>query len=145
MRTIKFLGLVAAMAVAALPARAQGNLQPGQFPAVDRLARIEANRLVHRQQLREMRAQRQARMQGHGRFARAHGVRAGIRAGARAGFRAGLRAGRLDNATPEQKAFVEQLRTQRQSVRAQVLEGKLTREQARAQMRAWITEHRPKK
>jgi hypothetical protein len=88
-----------------------------------------------------------------GHFAMARGVGgrqqalvgAGVRAGARAGFRAGVRAERIANATPEQKALVEQFRTQRQAVRAQVVAGKLTREQAREQMQKWVLEHRPKK
>lgn len=187
MRTIKFLGLAVAVAAAAVPALGQGTLQPGAFPGVDRLARIEANQLAHRRQMRQLQGQRLGRMQMNGRFGQARGlrggfagrnalragdgrgwgrgfaaapgsgfragaragmqagVRAGVRAGARAGFRAGLRADRLANATPEQKAFVEQLRAQRQTVHAQVLEGKLTREQARTQMQQWAREHRPKK
>jgi ribosomal protein L19E len=61
------------------------------------------------------------------------------------GMGAGMGAGLRADATPEQKAFVEQFRAQRETVRAQVLEGKLTREQARAQMQKWAAEHRPKK
>ena len=166
MRTIKFLGLAATLAATAVPALAQGAgaLQPGAFPALDRLAAIEANRLVHRQQMRQWQGQRAGQPRMNRRLAQAHGfrglgpgraagmrgaaragVQAGVRAGVRAGYRAGLRAERLANATPEQKAFVEQLRAQRQAVHAQVVDGKLTREQARTQMQKWVTEHRPKK
>lgn len=69
------------------------------------------------------------------------GRRAGMKLGARAGFRAGLRA----NASPEQAALAKQFGEKRQAIRAQVQAGTLTREQARTQMQAWITEHRPKK
>jgi hypothetical protein len=156
MRTIKFLGLAVALAAVAWPVQGQGNLQPGAFPGIDRLARIEAARVARQHTLRQhafrpMAARRGARLHAMQWGVRGYGGRqqamvgAGIRAGARAGFRAGLRAERLANATPEQKAFVEQFRAQRQAVHAQVQEGKLTREQARAQMRQWATEHRPKK
>ncbi len=170
MRTITFLGFAVALTAAAVPVRAQGSLQAGAFPGIDRMARIEANRIAHAQQLRHLGGQRFGRMHVKGRLDQAPGVRGGrmgargfvggkhmgmraqaaaprvaAHAGARAGFRAGVRAERLANTTPEQKAFVEQFRTQRQSIRAQVVEGKLTREQARAQMKQWVTEHRPKK
>ncbi|MHB1095875.1 MAG: hypothetical protein ACYC3F_06850 [Gemmatimonadaceae bacterium] len=192
MRTIKFLGFAVVLAAAAVPAFAQGGLQPGAFPGIDNLARREAQRIEHQQQMRRFAGPRAGGMgmaQGRGFIAQgrgfaagprqgfragaragvragarqgfAAGKRAGVRAGARAGFaagsRAGLRAGGRAgfaagnraalraNATPEQKAFVEQFRAQRETVRAQVLEGKLTREQARAQMQKWATEHRPKK
>jgi len=194
MRTIKFLGFAVAMAAAAVPALAQGGLQPGAFPGVDRLARIEARRLEHRQQMRQFRGQRMGRMgmagrfgpargfargsqhgpgwgqagfaggqrmalrgpgfgqrMGAGRFANAPraGLRAGVRAGARAGFqagaRAGFRAGMRAEATPEQQAFFKDRAAQREAVHAEVLAGKLTREQARAQMQKWAAEHRPKK
>lgn len=56
----------------------------------------------------------------------------------------GARANAMANATPAQKAFREQRLVQQKAVRAQVLEGKLTREQARAQMKQWVVEHRPK-
>ncbi|MHB0961729.1 MAG: hypothetical protein ACYC5V_00835 [Gemmatimonadaceae bacterium] len=196
MRTIKFLGFAVALAAVAVPALAQGGLQPGAFPGIDNLARREAQRIEHRQQMRRFVGQRAGRMgmaqgvrQGRGFIGQGRGLaagprhgfragaragvragarqgfaagkRAGLRAGGRAGFaagnRAGLRAGgragfaagnRAElraNATPEQKAFAEQFRAQRETIRAQVLEGKLTREQARAQMQKWATEHRPKK
>ncbi|MFA6165064.1 MAG: hypothetical protein WC700_00465 [Gemmatimonadaceae bacterium] len=175
MRTIKILGFAVALAAAAVPALAQDGLQPGAFPGIDNLARREAQRIEHQQQMRRFAGQRAGRMgmaqgvrqsrgvmgqgrafsgQGRGLAAGPRqgfraGARAGVRAGARAGFaagnRAGLRAGLRANATPEQKAFAEQFRAQRETVRAQVLEGKLTREQARAQMQTWATEHRPKK
>ncbi|MFA6169036.1 MAG: hypothetical protein WC700_20590 [Gemmatimonadaceae bacterium] len=205
MRTIKFLGFAVALAAVAVPAFAQGGLQPGAFPGIDNLARREAQRIEHQQQMRRFAGQRAGRMgmaqglgqargfrgglagqqglgagrgfaagprqgfragaragvragarQGFaagkraglragGRGGFAAGNRAGLRAGGRAGFGAGNRAALRANATPEQKAFVEQFRTQRETVRAQVVEGKLTREQARAQMQKWATEHRPKK
>lgn len=163
MRTIKFLGLAVALAAAAVPALAQAGLQPGAFPAIDNLARREAQRIEHQQQMRRFAGQRAGRMgmgygvhQGRGFIGQGRafaglrqgfraGARAGVRAGVRAGFAAGKRAGLRANATPEQKAFVEQFRAQRESVRAQVLEGKLTREQARTQMQKWAAEHRPKK
>ncbi len=187
MRTIKFLGFAVALAAVAVPALAQGGLQPGAFPGIDNLARREAQRIEHQQQMRRFAGQRAGRMgmaqgrgfigQGRGFIGQGrglaagprHGFRAGARAGVRAGVRqgfaagrraglraggraglaagnrAGFRAGLRANATPEQKAFVEQFRAQRETVRAQVLEGKLTREQARAQMQKWATEHRPKK
>ena len=190
MRTIKFLGFAVALAAAAVPALAQGGLQPGAFPGIDNLARREAQRIEHQQQMRRFAGQRAGRMgmaqglgQGRGvvggrvgmkgiaggremgargfagspRQGFRAGARAGVhagaragfaagnRAGVRAGFAAGNRAGLRANATPEQKAFAEQFRAQRETVRAQVLEGKLTREQARAQMQKWATEHRPKK
>lgn len=73
------------------------------------------------------------------------GADAGMQFGARAGFRAGARAGLRAAATPEQAAFAKQFGEQRQAIRAQVLAGTLTREQARTQMQAWAVEHRPKK
>ncbi|MBA4073221.1 MAG: hypothetical protein C0497_15575 [Gemmatimonas sp.] len=129
MRTIKFLGFAVALAAAAVPTLAQGGLQPGAFPGIDNLARREAQRIEHQQQMRRLAGQRAGRMDmAQGR-----------------GFAAGLRTGLRANATPEQKAFVEQFRAQRETIRAQVLEGKLTRQQARSQLQKWAAEHRPKK
>ncbi|MBM3906443.1 MAG: hypothetical protein FJ363_00050 [Gemmatimonadetes bacterium] len=188
MRTIKFLGFAVALATVAGSLQAQGNIQPGAFPGIDRLARIEAARVARQHQLQRMgvrplgrvRGQQRAAFrqhvaqgrtvggrfapmgagqgrfgpgQAHGRFVGARGfggrqqalAGAGIRAGARAGFRAGVRAERIANATPAQKAFVEKFRAQRQAVRAKVMAGTITREQARQQMQAWVMEHRPKK
>jgi len=172
MRTIKFV-VLSAVLLTAVPALAQGGLQPGAFPRVDRFARIEARRIEHRQMLKQLSAKRFARMRMAGRLGlpagaraafRAAGrpaIRAGARAGARAGWRAGARAGwragaqagfragrargLRANATPEIRAFREQLLAQRQAIRAQVQQGKLTREQAHTQLRSWITEHRPNK
>lgn len=155
MRTIKFLSFALALVVGARPTLAQDTVQPGAFPGVDRLARFEARRFEARRFEARRFEQRQwrqhfrgqGRMNAAGRFGRA-GAFAGAGRGPQWGNRphgAGLgRAGLLANATPEQKAFVEQLRAQREAVHAQVIEGKLTREQARTQMQAWIMEHRPK-
>lgn len=182
MRIIKFLGLAVALAAVAVPAFAQGGLQPGAFPGIDNLARREALRIEHQQQMRRFAGQRAGRMgmrqslgqargfrQGRGFIGQGRGyaasprhgfrpdARQGFAAGSRAGFRAGFRAGARAgfsvgnrvafraNATPEQKAFVEQFRAQRETIRAQVIEGKLTREQARVQLQKWVAEHRPKK
>lgn len=165
MRTIKFLVLSAVLFTAA-PASAQGGLQPGAFPRIDRFARIEARRLEarrieHRQHTRKVSAKRFAHMRMASRFGLRAGARAGFRvgarpdvragarsgwrAGARAGFRVGRRTGLRANATPEMRTFREELLAQRQAIRAQVKDGKLTREQAHIQMRSWITEHRPNK
>jgi hypothetical protein len=160
MRTIKFL-FFSVLLFTAAPAFAQGGIQPGAFPRIDRFARIEARRIERRQHMRQVSAKRLARMRIAGRVGlragaqagfRAAGrpgfragTRAGWRAGARAGFRAGRNRGLHANATPEMRAFREQLLAQRQAMRAQVKDGKLTREQAHTQMRSWITEHRPNK
>jgi hypothetical protein len=107
MRTIKYLGFAVALAAVAVPALAQGGLQPGAFPGIDKLARREAQRIEHRQQMRRFAGQRAGRMgmgQGRGFIGQGHGfvsprqgfragARAGVRAGARAGFAAGKRAG----------------------------------------------------
>jgi len=169
MRTVKFVVLSAVLLTAAVPAFAQGGLQPGAFPRVDRFARVEARRIEHRKMLSQLSAKRFTRMRMAGRFGVQAGARAGFRAAARPGFRAGARAGwragtragwragaqagfragrargLRANATPEIRTFREQFLAQRQAIRAQVQEGKLTREQAHTQMRSWITEHRPHK
>jgi hypothetical protein len=76
-------------------------------------------------------------MHGMGGMRGAGGMRA-LRAGRHGGMR------NLANATPAQKEFLKSLGAQRQSIRAQVIDGKLTREQARTQLRNWAKEHRPK-
>lgn len=166
MRTIKFLGLAVALAAVSVSANAQAGRRFDHFMGFDNLARHEA-RQIERQQMRRF-AMRGTLGVGGGRFAgpprgrqmmmagragqyRAFqrgrragmqlGARAGLQLGARAGFRAGVRA----NASPEQIAFAKQFGEQRQAIRAKVQAGTLTREKARAQMQAWITEHRPKK
>src|SRR5262245_58938696 len=50
---------------------------------------------------------------------------------------------RLENLTPEQKAFFEALRTERKDILSQVKAGTLTRQEARAALRAWIQANRP--
>src|SRR5262245_2978842 len=50
---------------------------------------------------------------------------------------------RFENMTPEQKAFFEALRTERQDIFSQVKAGGLTRDEARAAIRAWIQANRP--
>ena len=148
MRTIKVLGLAVAMAWTAVPVLAQGGLQPGAFPGIDRVARFEAQRLVRRERAQEFRNQRAHRMHVRA-FAGARRLRAGAALRARPALRAALRAGvrvRIRaSATPKQKALFHQFRAQRHAVRAQVRNGKLTREQAREQMRNWAREHRPVK
>ena len=158
MRTIKFLVFAVALAAVSAPALAQGGLQPGAFPGIDRYARLEARRIEHRQQLRHLGGNRFGKhgLKSGKRFGAHAGVRAGTRAGFKAGGRAGFkaggragfkgspRAGLRAHATPEQKAFAEQRQAQRQAVQAQVQAGTLTREQARTQMHAWVVEHRPK-
>lgn len=195
MRTIKFLGFAVAMAAATVSLNAQQVVvKPGDFPAIDRMARMQAQRVERwqrMQQARQFRAVKMGRFAMAGRFANAPrmnaqlargagwrgmgpaglrergmqaarmGGRAGFRAGAQAGFRAGrgagfragvkagkgagFKAGLRANATPEQKALYQSWQKQRQDVRQQVLDGKLTREQARAQMQKWRAEHLPKK
>lgn len=184
MRTIKFLGLAAALAAVSVSASAQAARRFDHFIGLNDVVRLEA-RQFQRQQMHRFamaRAQRPGQVRGSPRGAAMRGPmsagamrgpmgvrgagfagprgrqmmmagrvgqfrtfqdgrRAGMQLGARAGFRAGLRA----NATPEQAAFVKQLGEQRQAIRAQVQAGKLTREQARTQMQAWVAEHRPKK
>lgn len=151
MRTVKFLALSAVL-LTAVPALAQGGLQPRAFPRVDRFARlevrriqarrieerrIEARRIERRQLRRHIAANRNVRLRMATRF--------GLRVGARAALRAGRTRGMRANATPAVRAFRQQLRSQRQAIRAQVRDGTLTREQAHTQMRRWITEHRPNK
>ena len=158
MRTIKFLGIAVALAVAAVPVRAQSGLQPGAFPGIDRRARVQATRKERAHQRRHLRWSAHVRMQGARRFAqrpaldRGRNVRSltaaraarplrGVSLAARPRVRAAVRA----NATPEQRVFFQQRRAQRHAVRAQVREGKLTRDEARAQLQKWGAEHRPKK
>ncbi len=146
MRTIKFLGFAVALAAVTVPAFAQGGLQPGTFPNIDRLARMEARRLEHRQLKHQFRGQRVAARVGKGqRFQRGPRFGAGVAAGVHGGVKAGTRAGLRANATPEQQAFFEARQAQLKAMHAQVTAGTLTREQARTQMHAWVTEHRPKK
>jgi hypothetical protein len=52
---------------------------------------------------------------------------------------------RLANATPEQRAFLESLRAERQAIRDQVRAGTLDRAGARAAMREWIRANRPER
>ncbi|MDQ8153874.1 MAG: hypothetical protein P3B98_04345 [Gemmatimonadota bacterium] len=205
MRTIKFLGIAVVAAAVAVPALAQGTLKAGDFPAIDRLAQIEARRIEHRQQFgpRNGRQWRRGGMvglrQGQGAKFRGGQVRGGqfrgaqlrggqlrgaqgarplgvrpaagrpmsarpmsarpmsarpmsarpmsarpMRGRAMGGRPMGARANAMANATPAQKAYREQRMAQRHTIRAQVLEGKLTREQARVQMKQWALEHRPK-
>lgn len=160
MRTIKFLGFAVALAAVSVTAGAQAGPPKSAFPGFDEYVRLEARHLRPMQGGQRMgRFARPGMRQGGavgqrmGRFAgpgvqhgaRVGGQRFGARPGMQAGFRAGFRAGLRADATPEQKAFAGQLKAERQAVRAQVVAGKLTREQARAQMRQWATEHRPGK
>lgn len=166
MRTIKLLGLAVVLAAVSVPANAQGGRRFQRFAGLDELVRLEA-REAGRFQMRRfalVRAQRMGQLRGQGmaqfrsqRMGQFRGLRRdgmaqlrafkdGPRMGLRAGARAGLRAGSVAaNATPGQKAFFEQFRGQRDAVKAKVKAGTLTREQARTQMKAWVTEHRPKK
>ena len=52
---------------------------------------------------------------------------------------------RLENMTPEQKAFFQGLRAERRDIFGQVKAGTLSREDARAALRAWIQANRPAK
>jgi len=162
MRTIKFLGLAAALAAVSVSANAQGGRGFDHFVSFNELARVEARQIERRQmhqmyqmyqmrrfamaraaqfgQRRGRRMMTAARMGQHQSFQQGR-RRAGMKLGGGAGVRAGARA----NATPEQQAFAKQFGEQRQAIRAQVQAGSLTREQARAQMKAWAVEHRPKK
>ena len=140
MRTIKFLVLAAGLATAT-PVLAQGGLLPGAFPGVDRIARLEARRF----NARHLKAQRLEARRAAARAGFRAGFRQGRHAGLRQANRAGLRQALRADASPQQKAFREQLRAQRLAVVEQVKAGKLTREQAHTQLSSWITEHRPKK
>lgn len=161
MRTIRFLGIAVALAAVAVSARAQGGRRFDRSTSVDDLARLEARQIERHQMRRFMIARAQRMGQGAG---MRHGVtqrgamqrgamqrafkggqRAGMQLGVRAGFRAGARAGMRANATPEQAAFAKLFADQRQAIRAKVQAGTLTRDQARAQMKTWVAEHRPKK
>ena len=50
---------------------------------------------------------------------------------------------RFENMTPEQRAFFDALRAERKDIRGQVKAGTLSREDARAAIRAWIQANRP--
>lgn len=50
---------------------------------------------------------------------------------------------RFENMPPEQRAFLQSLRAERGNIRGQVNAGTLSREDARAAMRAWIQANRP--
>ncbi|MHB1312155.1 MAG: hypothetical protein ACYC3L_09075 [Gemmatimonadaceae bacterium] len=170
MRTIKFLGLAVALAAVSVAAGAQGGQRA---TGMNDFARFEARQFA-RQQMHQramrmgmrgprmgmrgqalgLRAQdfagqrfgaRGARMGMQGRMMAPRGASMGLRgqqrafaAGRTMGYRAGVAA------TPAQRDFFKARVEQRKSVHAQVTAGKLTREQARTQMQAWIREHRPR-
>src|SRR5450759_2519788 len=141
MRTIKFLGIAVALAAVSVSANAQLGRRFDHSSGINDLARLEAHR-IERHPMRRGAMLRGA-MPRRGLAMRAPmGIRGHRVAGPPRGrFRAGGRT----NASPEQKELTRQFREKRQALRAEVQAGTLTREQARAQMKAWTTEHRPKR
>lgn len=130
MRTIKFLGLAAALAAVSATASAQsGRAVVGSKDST----RVEAPQLQHQQV-----HPRAMKMGMRGPRMGMRGQRRAFAAGRMMGYRAGI------NATPAQRQFFKARDEQRKAVHAQVRDGKLTREQARTQMQAWAREHRPK-
>ncbi len=131
-----------AMMQGRMQGRMQANVGAGQRARMRATPRAGAMRGQQMRGPNAMRGQRAGAMQGRAMGMRGQQVRGqqlrAFGAGRRMGFRAGV------NATPAQKEFVKQFTDQRTAVRAQVLDGKLTREQARTQMQAWAKEHRPK-
>ena len=163
MRTFKILGLAVALAAVSMTASAQG----GRPSAGAKDSTLVVTKKLQRQQMDQramtmgmrgqgmrMRAQgmggRQFGMRGprmgmRGRMMAQRGVAFGMRAQQRAfamgrmmGYKAGI------NATPAQREFFTARVEQRKAVHEQVTAGKLTRDQARTQMQAWVKEHRPK-
>ena len=151
MRTIKFLGIAVALAAVSVSANAQLGRRFDHSSGIYDLARLEARR-IERHPMRRGAMLRGAMLRGA--MLRGAMLRRGLAMRAPMGIRghrvAGpprgrFRAGGRTNASPEQKELTRQFREKRQALRAEVQAGTLTREQARAQMKAWITEHRPKK
>jgi hypothetical protein len=146
MRTIKFLGIAVALAAVSVSLNAQLGRRFDHSSGINDLARLEARRIEHHP-LRRGAMLRGAMLRG-ARLRRGLAMRApmDIRGHRVAGPPRGrFRAGGRTNASPEQKELTRQFREKRQALRAQVQAGALTREQARVQMRAWTTEHRPTK
>jgi hypothetical protein len=136
MRTIKFLGIAVALAAVSVSANAQLGRRFDHFSGINDLARLEARRIERAPMWRGAKLRRGLAMRAPMSI-RGHRV-----AGQpRSRFRAGVRA----NASPEQQELTRQFREKRRALRAQVQAGTLTRKQARAQMKAWTTEHRPTK
>ena len=144
MRTFKILGLAVALAAVSMTANAQG----GRPSAGAKDSTLVVTKKFQRQPM-DQRAMAMG-MRGAGMTMRggmmgqrggAFGMRAQHRAfamGRMMGYKAGI------NATPAQREFFKARVEQRKAVHEQVTAGKLTRDQARTQMQAWVKEHRPK-
>lgn len=163
MRTFKILGLAVALAAVSMTASAQGA-RPAT--GAKDSSKVEAKKLQgqpmgQRAMMKGMRApgmrmgaqgfggrqfgMRGPRMGMRGRMMARRGGAFGMHAQRRAyamgrmmGYKAGI------EATPAQREFFKARVEQRKTIHEQVLAGKLTREQARTQMQAWVKEHRPK-
>jgi hypothetical protein len=146
MRVFKMIGLAVALAAVSMTASAQGG-RPAA--GAKDTAKVEAKKLQGQPMDQRammmgmrgpgMRMGMRGGMMGH--RGGAFGMRAQRRAfamGRMMGYKAGI------EATPAEREFFKARVEQRKAIHEQVVAGKLTREQARSQMQAWVREHRPK-
>lgn len=162
MRTFKMIGLVAALAAASAIANAQGGRPAAAAKDTTKVEtkKVQGQPMDQRAMMMGMRGpgmrmgaqgmggrqfgMRGARMGMRGGMMGQRGAAFGMRAQRRAfamgrmmGYKAGI------EATPAQREFFKARVEQRKAIHEQVVAGKLTREQARTQMQAWVKEHRP--
>jgi len=157
MRTFKILGFAVALATVSVAASAQGSRPAAGAKDTARVeTKTQGQQMNQQAMMMGMRGQRMGmRAQGMGMRGQRMGMRGGMMAqrggafgmrgqqhafmkGRMMGYRAGI------EATPAQREFFKARDLQRKAIHGQVTAGKLTREQARTQMQAWVKEHRPK-
>ena len=163
MRTFKMIGLAVALAAVSMTASAQGTRPAAGAKDSTQVVTKKLQRQAMDQRAMTMGMRGQGmRMRGQGMGGRQFGMR-GPRMGMRGGmmgqrgrafgmqaqrraFAMGRMMGYRDgiNATPARREFFKARAEQQKAVHEQVAAGKLTHEQARTQMQAWVKEHRPK-